>query len=331
VTGEGAWREIMKTMKSKKQEFIKEGSDTEARRYDLALRDLRGIVDPKHTAIYLGNMEKEAFRAKLVEPLQLYQALSDVVKRMQTTKQLEQKHLLQLETTVNDLSSKVIVLSNHTEQVKTSFDAITKSSDVALSEAYSDLKVKKKLKAAAPITIFKERGLVRHNSYLELVEEHVLEKVDIDPSKTGFWNYNCYSCFSCVSSKETAMNLLFLHKISFMFITTKNPDIVSLKLVYTASQRGHERDEDLLHDIDLSISDLERPPINASTAAAPKFFTFEYDPFGDRVPIDRSVVFNFHRTALAAMMTKLPRPRHGNTLDQVAMTDHGFGKVLGKF
>lgn len=189
-----------------------------------------------------------------------------------------------------------------------------------------------------PVRVYIERGILAHYSYSELLKAKVIEKLVIDPAK-GFLSFDCVSSMP-TTNVDKKNSIQFLKNLTFTFITTQSPDIILFRMNYDAStfsagdKQGDNKssgdpygrigvvtskrkkvprgkralpgsnvadERDLLYSGTLSLEELSKD--NA------QYHQFEYDPTGDRVPIQENVHFSFNRKLLIRLLRRLPRPR----------------------
>jgi hypothetical protein len=164
------------------------------------------------------------------------------------------------------------------------------------------------------VSIFRERGKVLRLTYADLVSQGILYRVKPLRKFLPFVCFCCFQMWSCCRCMDTESNELvsFLSNASFIFLSSANPDIVNLKLAYAANSENFV----ILRSISVSLTML-------SDALGCVCHKIMYDPVGDDVPLTKPITFQFSKSRLFRLLTKLPR----NISDDGA-TDPPFTDVI---
>jgi len=135
--------------------------------------------------------------------------------------------------------------------------------------------------------------------YDELVNRKILYRVKPLRKYLQCWTFCClrmWGCCHCTEPDEQKL-VAFLSKLSFVMITSADPDIVNLKIIY----------QNKLSSTNVIIVKSVLISLRALTTEDCSCHRIVYDPLGDDVPIRHTIVFQFSKSKLKRLLQKFPR------------------------
>eukprot|EP01006_Ploeotia_vitrea_P051821 TRINITY_DN67605_c5_g3_i1.p1 TRINITY_DN67605_c5_g3~~TRINITY_DN67605_c5_g3_i1.p1 ORF type:complete len:1118 (+),score=723.53 TRINITY_DN67605_c5_g3_i1:28-3354(+) len=318
--GEGAWKDIMRTLKVKRQEAVERRNYELSERYETATRQLRRIKDARQgTVVFLGNEKTPSIRTEMVDPARLFARLRAIDEKSESSQKNAVRNVELFASVVKALDHTAALEEEASGEVREVFNYLTglaKDNKLDSFKAeWKDSGTKSKVRTYKKIEVYKDKGAMKRYTHQELFMMGVLEE---DPDRRNrVKKPMCFSIDSCLflHSTEHERNMhKFVAVLSFVFITTHDPDIFEVKVVFGS--------ENLLTSAMLSLAQLRsgvaHSTIGEDKGVFPDCHILRYDPQGARVFIKREQTFQFNREALADMLDRLPRlhPRGG---EQVAI------------
>lgn len=318
MDGESTWLAIMAELKNwRKKQILLYGEQEGSHNYEVAAYSFKRLMRiAKHTRVELGEKhDLVTFIADStsIDPVLLRQRLKEREEKKRLYTDEEQRKVKAL-TALKD----AIMAENNKAQFKIdrmATDFVSIKSKVLFDPTYLENKFNLNPKNTEPkalrkfttqlrpwteVRIVRERGKVLRFTYADLVAEGILYRVR--PLRkylpcVGFCCLKAFSACHCMDAK--GRNLIeFLTNISFIFITSADPDIVNLKVSYRPTQNK---------DADLVILRSVLVSLKALTTQDCVCHRITYNPLGDDVPLTDVIVFQFSKSRLKRMLQQFPR------------------------
>lgn len=315
--GEGAWKDIMRLIKMKRQEAFDRKNHEAVERYEEAARYLRRIKDAKPgTVVYLVSESYPALQ-EMVDPARLFDRLKRIDEQSERNQTISVHNVELYVDVVAALDREVRRAEKDAGEMKEVFAYITGTElDAKLQEFRQDeRRGQSKLRKLEKIKVYKERGTYQIYSQQELFTKGILEK---DPDRKNRVEAFCclpLTCCKFLRTSITAKNQVdFYDQLEFHFLTTDSDDIFEVKLVYEGQLLAFSL-------VSLAILRGEEESLTKQAHAlkkgvSPDCHKLIYEPQGDRVPITRRQTFVFAPDLLLNELQSYNRP-HPRTSSEV--------------
>lgn len=314
AAGEGAWKEIMRVLKSKRQESFEKKHLDKVEQYEQATKYLRRIREVKPgTMVYLAGQPAIAEQS---DPARLFDKLRSIDERSETNEKKAKRNVELYLQLVKNVKSQFRSAQNNIEELKDCVSYICVDREDKRLRAWKSIlkdkaEVISRLHSFDKMKVYKEKGSMFKYKYMKLYKQDVL--LD-DPDKQNFVEpILCFpvdSCQCCREGGRAQAQAEFYAGLEFHFISTDSDDVFEIKVVFDGQLlRFHKvalcflkKDE----DADPRLRALAR-----ARGVKDECDRIEYDPQGDRVPVTKVQTFIFNKTRLLEELSTLPRPPPG--------------------